>query len=291
MSQLDRKKALEILELNPDATKDEISKRYGILTRKFRTVEKDERGYTLDDITEAYNLLMGITYIDKKEEERQKALRENPPLLARLLKVDPIKLENFFHYNKVYMIVGIAVIIIVALSIRSCVNRVEPDFYLVCYGNIYCENPEEVENDIRERLPELAAPSALFISTASDDPQYLYAANMKFVAMIAAGEIDVIIIDKENFDNYVAQGMFLPLDDLVDEFGFPEESYVRGSENIDETEDGEPIKGPEQIFGIDITGNEFLTENNIYAENAIVTIVRNTERMDKAMGFVRSLND
>ena len=44
MQQRDKEKALEILELNPEATKDNVSRRYGILTRKFRNTERDERG-------------------------------------------------------------------------------------------------------------------------------------------------------------------------------------------------------------------------------------------------------
>ena len=56
MQTLDREKAYEFMQLNIGAPNDEISKRYGILTRKFRTIEKDENGYTIEDITRAYNL-------------------------------------------------------------------------------------------------------------------------------------------------------------------------------------------------------------------------------------------
>lgn len=291
MNQLDRKKALEILELNPDATKDDISKRYGILTRKFKNMEKDERGYTIEDVTHAYNLLMGITYVDKNEEERQRALRENPPLLARILKVDPIKLENFFHYYKLHMIISIAVIVVLFFSIRSCINQVDPDFTLVGYGKIFCQDQSIVEKDLKERLPGIEAPSAQFLSSVSEDPQYVYASQMKFVAMIAAKEVDIVIMDKDNFEMSLKQGMFLPLDDLIGELGFPEESYVRGSEVIDETEAGEPVYGPEHAYGIDISENEFIKENNIYSDNVIVAIVQNTERMDRALEFIKSLVD
>lgn len=290
MNVIDREKALEILELSKDATKDEISKRYGILTRKFRTIEIDERGYTIEDITHAYNLLMGITYVDKNEEERQRALRENPPFLARLLKVDPIKLENFFHYYKIHMIVSVLVIVVLIFSIRSCVNHVDPDFVIVAYGKIYCQDQTPVERNVKERLTEINAPSVQFLSSMAGDPQYEYATQMKFVAMIAAQEVDIVIMDRESFEINAAQGMFLSLDDLVDQFGFPEESYVWCSENIGETEAGEPIKGPSQIYGIDISENEFIKGNNIYADSAVIAIVRNTERMDKVLEFIGSLD-
>ena len=139
MSRMDEKRAMEILDLNPDATKDDVSKRYGILTRKFRTIERDEKGNTIDDITRAYNCLMGITFIDEKEEERQKALRENPPFLARVLKKDPVKLENFFHYYRTHMILTVVVMVFLVFSVRSCMNRIEPDFSVVLFGNVMIE--------------------------------------------------------------------------------------------------------------------------------------------------------
>lgn len=291
MNQMDRDQALEIMELSPDATRDDIAKRYGVLTRKFRSIEKDERGYTIEDVTEAYNFLMGITYMDKNEEERKKALRENPPLLARILGVDPIKLENFFHYYKIHMIVGLVAVIVLIFSIRSCVNQVNPDFTIICYGKLFAQDQTAVENNVKERVAGINAPSVQVFSTAIEDPQYLYATQMKFVAMIAAQEVDVIIMDRENFDVYASQGVFLPLDDLADEWEFPEESYVRGSEMIDEDENGEPVYGPERIYGIDITETDFIKDNGIYANSAVVGICRNTQKVESSVEFVGSLSE
>lgn len=290
MQQLDREKALEILELNPDATKDDVSRRYGILTRKFRNTERDERGYTIEDVTEAYNLLMGITYIDKAEEERQKALRENPPFLARILKVDPVKLENFFHYYKIHMIIGVVLIVFLFFTVRSCVTKVEPDFTIVCFGNVFSSEEGLIEEDIKQRIPGITAPSVQFLTSMAEDPQYTYTIQMKFVAMIAAKEVDIVIMDRKTFEMYMAQGMFLPLDDLIGGFEFPEESYVSGSEIIDETEDGEPVKSTSHIYGIDISDNKFIKDNMIYADSPVAAIVRNSERMDLALEFMRSLD-
>ncbi len=289
--QFDRKQALEILELSSDANTEDVSKRYGILARKFRNIEIDDRGYTITDITRAYNLLMGITYIDKHEQERQKKLRENPPFLARILKVDPLKLENFFNYYSAHMIITLVAVVIMFFSIRSCVNQIPPDFALLFHGAIFCEEQAPIEADIKERLPGVEAPSVQFISSMSEDPQYQYASQMKFVAMIAAQELDVVVMDKVTFESFTGQGVFLPLDDILDELGFPDERYVKGHENIGESEDMRPINGPEKIFGIDISDNIFISDNKIYTTEAIVAIVRNTKRMDKAKELVISFKN
>ncbi|NLY18912.1 MAG: hypothetical protein GX045_08195 [Clostridiaceae bacterium] len=289
MSQFDRIEACKILGVNQDATKDEIAKRYGVLARKFRTIEKDENGYTIEDITKAYNLLMGITYIDKAEEERQRALRENPPILSRILKKDPVKVENFLHYYKIYFIVGAILLVALFSLVRSCITNVPPDFYMVFYGNIYTDSEEKISNDLINNYPDITAPSVEVLPLMSGDPQYEAAIRMKMAAMTATREIDIILLDEETFKESALQGMFHPLDDFVNELDFPEEAYIKASARIGETEDGKPVFEEAKKYGIDITDSEFIKENNIVAEKVIATIVVNSKRVDMAKAVVKAM--
>ncbi len=287
MTQLDEKKALEMMGLSPDVTKDEVSKRYGVLTRKFKNIEKDENGYTIEDMTRAYHLLMGITFVDKKEEERQKALRENPPLIARILKKDPVKLENFFHYYRLHMILSLVIIVFLVFTIRSCINRVPPDFNLVFHGNIYTNDQTALEAKIKELMPELAAPSVQFMSSMESDAEYQYAMQMKLMAMLAAKEIDVMIMDESSFNTIASQGMLMPLDDVMETLGFPEENYVKAQEIIDRGEDGKTEMGPVKYYGVDITEQRFIKDSNLIGKKMIAAIVVNTGRVDKAISFIQ----
>ncbi len=297
MNGLDQQKALAMMDLNADATRDEISKRYGVLTRKFRSIKKDENGYikdengyTIEDITEAYNLLVGITFIDEKEEQRQKALRENPPLLARILKKDPVKLENFFHYYKWHMIIGIAALVLVFFSIRSCVNQVHPDFTLVLSGNVYAEDGAVLEADILQRLPEVTAPQVHLLTSNPSDGEYNYAIQMKQMAMLAAAEIDVIMMDQAAFDLMVSQSILLPLEDHMGTLPYSQEKYVQGAPVLEEPDDGESVLGPVAPYGVDITESEFVKKNNILGEKIIAGIVLNSNRIDQAISFLSKLN-
>lgn len=289
MEGLDHQKALAIMGVEADATKDDISKRYGILTRKFRTMKKDENGYTIEDITQAYNLLMGITFTDEKELQRQKALRENPPLLARILKKDPVKLENFFHYYKWYMIGGLAIILIAFFSIKSCVNQVQPDFAMVLSGYVYAEDENALEADILEKLPELQSPQVHLLTANPSDGEYSYAIAMKQMAMLAAAEIDIILTDQSTFEQMSAQGMLLSLEEHMGTLPFPQEAYVRGAVILEEPVDAEPVLGPQTVFGVDITDSVYVTENKIYGEKIIAGIVANSKRMDKALALLSKL--
>jgi len=285
----DKEKAYEIMELNPGATNDEVSKRYGILTRKFRTIDRDENGYTIEDITQAYNLLMGITYKDDKEELRQKKLRENPPFIARILKKDPVKLENFFHYYKVHIIVAIIAAVLIFSIVRSCVNQVHYDFSLVIFGEAYTEDEQKIETFIKEHMPSSLTPSVQVLPSFESDPQYQYATQMKFVAMVAAKEIDVIITNKSFFESHSLQGTYMPLDDIKDNLGYSDDRYVKNAAIVDETDEGEPVTGPEKIYGVSLADSEFIKENGIYGEDLIAAIVVTSERVDKAIEFMKLL--
>jgi len=289
MNQLDTNKAYEVLGVNQDATRDEISKRYGVLTRKFRTIEKDENGYTIEDITKAYNLLMGITFVDRAEEERQRALRENPPILSRITKKDPVEIENFLHYHKIKFIVGAIILVTLFSLVRSCLTNVPPDFNLVFYGNILTDSEEKISNDIISNHPDITAPSVEVLTLMTGDPEYEAAMRMKMAAMVASQDIDIIILDEATFKETAAQGMFLSLDDLINELGFPEEAYVEAAIRLEDPQGGGPLFEDPQKYGIDITSSEFVKENNIVAEKVIATIVVNSNRSDKAKAVLKAI--
>jgi len=289
VQKLDKEKAYEIMQLSPGVSGDEISKRYGILTRKFRTIERDENGYTIEDITRAYNLLMGITFIDDKEEARQKSLRENPPFIARILKKDPVKLENFFHYYKTHIIVSLAVVVFLFFMIRSCVNQVEYDFSLVIFGEVYAEDAQKIEAFIKEQMPDSLTPGVQVLQSFDADPQYQYAMQMKLVALVAAKEIDVMITNESFFKAHSEQGMYMPLDDIKDILGYSDDRYVKSAAIIDEPDDGEPVMGPVKIYGIALSDSNFIKENGIHGENLIAAVVVNSGRIDKAIEFMKIL--
>ena len=289
MQILDKEKAYEILQLSPDATSDEISMRYRILTRKFRTIEKDENGYTIEDVTKAYDLLMGITYKDDKEELRQKRLRENPPLIARILKKDPVKLENIFYYYRIHIIVSLVVVVFLFFMIRSCINQVKYDFCVVIFGEVYAEDEQKIVTFIQEQMTSSETPSVFVMPSYDADPQYQYATQMKLIAMAAAKEIDVLITNESIFKSHSKQGMFVSLDDIADTLGYSDDRNIKGMDIIDESDEEEIEIEPDYIYGIKVSDSIFIKENGIHGEKLVAGIVWNTEKKDKAIEFMRLL--
>ena len=232
---------------------------------------------------------MGITFTDKREEERQKKLREHPPLVARILKTDPVKLENFFHYYKIHILVGIVLILVVFFSVRSCINQVPADFTMVLTGLVYTEDETTLENDIKQKVPELMAPQVHIMTTGSADPQYEYAMQMKLIAMLSAHEIDILIMDRAEFEKMASQGALVDLEEQKGILPFPEEAYVKGSEVIGENEAGQPVMGPPKVCGVNISGSSYVKENNLRGDSIIAAIVVNSTNMDKALSYLQQI--
>ena len=78
------------------------------------------------------------------------------------------------------------------------------------------------------------------------DPKNMQQSAMlqKAMVLFAAGDIDVFVLDKENFDKYSEQGAFISLDDLVVKLGIDKSKY---KDYILKTKEDKE----EHIYGID----------------------------------------
>lgn len=283
---IDIKEAREILGVAADANKDEILKRYDILLKKHKVSSRagEEENIKIEDINKAYNLLMGYESIQPEIPPRS-----NPLLAAvcKKFKWDEKKVANYIHYYKVHAVVGIIALIVLITTVRGCVTRVDPDFYLTTIGNIYIADSEVVEKDLKELFPELKAPvvDPLYI-TGEDMSEQNYAMQMKAMTLLAAGDMDVVIMDKDNFNKYVKQGALTKLDDLVDQLNIDKEKnkdYIvkPSEETVEDLEEG--------LYGVDISESEFIKRNNIKGKEIIAAIKVNPRHKDKSVEVLKIL--
>ena len=273
---LDTKRAREILGVGKEANKNDIERRYSILLKKHRmgSAEGQEGGeeISIDEITGAYNLLMG--YVEPQSE----AEMTPPNPLLKKVGIDEKKAGNFFHYYKVHIIVGIIALLVIAFTVRGCVTRVDPDFNIAFLGELYYSETDVLKGTIQKEIPEIKEPGfdgAFLGSGDSADAQQEYAMQMKAMVLFAAAEVDLFIIDKANFDRYAAQGAFISLDEIAPRLGI-------GSDQ------SEPFKAragedtAEHIYGIDISKSEVLKSSNIQGREMIAAIPVRSKLPDKA---------
>lgn len=279
---LDREEACKILGVSEDAAKDEIIKRYDILLKKHRAISQagGKEEYSMEQIDEAYNLLMGY------ESEQPETPAKSSPVLGlvyRKLNLDEKKVNNFFHYHKTHIVVSIIALIVLITTVRGCVNRVNPDLFFTIMGDIYVTDVEKVQNGIKEILPEAKAPQVdSVILTEKDQGEQAYAMQMKAVTLMAAGDMDLLILDKINFERFAKQGAFISLEDLANELGIDRE---KNKSYVITPEEG----GKEALYGINVTESAFLKQQNIKGKEMIAAIRINAKHQDKAVSLFKQI--
>ncbi|MBU3113979.1 hypothetical protein [Clostridium lacusfryxellense] len=132
------------------------------------------------------------------------------------------KAEYIWEYYKLHIIGVLVVISIIGSLVHSQITKVDYVFNLTMLGNTV--NTDKV-TDLQSKLTSLVVKDgdtkkeaiisnmSLGGSTSSDptmESQYM----QKFVAQLSVGELDVVILDKDMFESFAKQDMFLRLDNL-----------------------------------------------------------------------------
>jgi len=259
--------ARKILGIDKNATKDEIVKRYDIILKKYKDSDEVD-GVKIEDVNSAYNLLMGYDLSGKPEMQPSEPSAFSK-FCAKITKQDPKKVENFFNYNTGKIIIGIIAVILLGSFIKSIVTNVKPDLYFTSIGQISIAEPEKVQDVIKKEIPDLKAPlvEPMFIGP-NDQGDQAYAVAMKITTVLAAGDMDVILVDKEKYESLAKQGSFEKVEDLSKAMGVDlpkDESLLI-----------KPDEGDSAVFGVDVTNSEFLKENgiNVVKGNKIIAAVK-----------------
>ena len=349
---MNKKEARRILGVSENASKTEIERKYAILLKKHRQGMYQERqegldpageanegpdavlpdgeniaghgapgtGYDFDLITEAYNTLMGYEV---------KVREEAPSKLATFLKkfgLDEKKTDNFLHYYKYHILVGILVLITVVISISSFVNRPNYDFNVAFLGRIYYyDSVDALQSRIKDNIPIIKEPGidGSFLSNDSTGEQQ-YAMEMKAMTLLYAGDIDIFILDRPTYERYAKMGAFMSLDEIAPRLGVDvseHQDLILAVEKVDELtgsdDEGSPAQGKQNdgnpaadapgsagadnagtggsqsgekhLYGIYVTGSSELREAGVIAEDLIAAIFARCQQQDKAEEFLRFL--
>ena len=218
---MDKKEARKILGVTKETSINDIERRFSILLKKQRMAKSQpedegehqdnasdgidealkesgtvaapvvkQEEYSFDQVTQAYNVLMGY----------EVALKEEPPSKAApLLKkagIDEKKARNFFYYYKFHMLAVIIAIVSLFFIVKGFVNHVNPDFNTAFIGKIsYTDVVDKLKDAYKANVPEIKEPGfdGAFIS-ADDQSEQQYAMVMKAVVLFAGGDMDLFII-------------------------------------------------------------------------------------------------
>lgn len=98
----------------------------------------------------------------------------------------------------------------------------------------------------------------------------------KFVAQVAISELDVFILDENDFSYFFEQGLFKPLDELLQEVeGMDSSDYLLADEG--------------HVYGIRLEGNKLLEANGIETKNKVVAMLSNSLRQEESADLILAL--
>jgi hypothetical protein len=260
-----------------------------------RTPQEEEAAeYSFDQITEAYNVLMGYE-VKVKEEPPSKA----SPLL-RKAGIDEKKARNFFYYYKFHMLGAIAAIIVIAFIVRGCVTRQNPDFTTAFIGEIsYSDATDKLGKLIKTNVPEIKVPGfdGAFISK-NDKSDQQYAMVMQATVLFAAADVDLFICDKDNFTRYAKNGAFFSLDEVAPKLGIDMEKNKENIVKLDYSDDEtggktgqKTVKKPSEqhLYVVDISQSKALKQSGVIGKDFIAAIRIHGKHIDAAEKLLKYL--
>ncbi|MGH4050884.1 MAG: hypothetical protein ACREVX_05950 [Clostridium sp.] len=132
------------------------------------------------------------------------------------------KAEYIWEYYKLHIIGVLVVICIIISIIHGQITKVDYVFNLTMLGNtvdttkltdLEKQITSVVVSDGDKKKQATIGNMSIGGSTSSDSTmssQYM----QKFVAQLSVGELDIVILDKDMFESFAKQNMFLRLDNL-----------------------------------------------------------------------------
>lgn len=287
---MDKKKALEILELKEDVSPEEIDNRIAVLYKKFKQGGKDSRGYTIEDVENAYKTIRGITYTDWEQEKKKAHRNKHPNPILKLLKVDEEKARNFVYYHKWHGLAILLIIIAIVLTINSLANRDEPNLKIIIGGDLYISNSQVIEEEIALRTNgSINAQVQNVYFTDSENSQMEVGMQTKFTVELMAGNNDIFILDEAKYLQYADQGAFKPVGELLGDISSLGIDIKLNEDLFVSIESDTGNQAEKELFGIDISDNIMLREAGVTGKRMILAFGHSGEYLNNTIIFAKKL--
>ena len=196
------------------------------------------------------------------------------------------KVEYIWDYYKIHIIISLIVLICIVSFIHGQVTKINYEFNLTIIGSridqdkidkfekaltpIVIKNPSKRQSAQIEVMPI----TSLTSGKESSASQYM----QKYAAEIGANVIDVVILDKTDFEAFEKQGGFLKLDNMkgIDLTAIKAEKL-----------EGKPTDGEQGVYGIDLNGNKVLEDLGVDTKDKILCIQATSKQKENSILAVK----
>lgn len=190
------------------------------------------------------------------------------------------------YYYKNYMLVGIVALVLIGTLIFELVSNEKVIFTLTLCGQGELIPGYTV---FEEELTELISPESKKKETARvqlyalenigesfDDLTALY--EQKFLAQVAANELDLVVINEADYDIFYEQGLFEPLE-------------TQSQINWEQINEADLVYGAaeQHIYGIKVENNQILESIDYPTQNKMLVMVNNSTRKAESVKIINYL--
>ena len=200
------------------------------------------------------------------------------------------RLGYIWDYYKPLMAAAVVLIIVISIVVTVVhnvrLNRIFNAYLVNC--NSYETDPDLISGEFAEYIGGIGSNDQITVDTTlSFNPdevsEYSMAGQMKMTALLAAGEIDLMILDENAYRSYPDPDVFQEL------------SSVYGGEQLAAWKDY-LVEGPdsgenaETWFAVDVRDSPVLARGNSYGgQAAYAVVVPGTEHLELCAAFINYL--
>ena len=190
----------------------------------------------------------------------------------------------FWDYYRYHVIGACLILVLMGTVIREVANQSTILLNVVISEMI---NERTDVTDLEQQLTQLVKSEAeenetirIYtypfnnIESSSSDLTQVYLE--KFVAQVAISELDVFILEENDFSYFYEQGLFKPLDELLQE--------VEGMDSSDYL-----LAEDDHVYAIRLEGNKLLEAKGIETKNKVVTVLSNSLRQEESADLILAL--
>ena len=197
------------------------------------------------------------------------------------------KIGYVWDYYKIHIIGGAVLIFVLISIIYGQITKIENIFNLTLMGpTINDEKILDLEKDITSILissaekKKQASIGLLQVSSQIGNMNNDFDAQLmqKFMAQVSVGEIDLLVLDKNNFDKFVEQKTFSNLEEITE---LSQAAFKNKKLLGDSSASG--------VYGIDAENNKKLENIGYDTKNKVICIVVTSKRKDKAVEIMKWL--
>lgn len=195
------------------------------------------------------------------------------------------KLDNYWYYYKVHTIVAIIAIFVLIFFISDGLKQKTPVLNVVLTGQSISEDRlTALQNEATSRFTkgkkqEVSMEFLAFNPNSNSEESIAVLA--KITAMVQAKDLDVIVMDRNSFDSYAKEGMFLRLDNIN---GLPELKDGALKFVMSRVNDKDDAEHP---YGIDVSNSETLKSVGYDTEGKVLGIAASTQRLSLTLQFLK----